>query len=109
MDGLTLLKEARAEGLRVSADGDRLVIRGPRRADAVARGLLFHKTDVLVSLEAAKTNAWDVVAARRLIRTTIERLARACPHGWRWPAAQLHSTLRMKLPELPTPITTSPA
>ena len=34
MDGLTLLAEAGAAGLTILADGDRLVIRGPKSADA---------------------------------------------------------------------------
>ena len=45
-----LLSEARAVGLVVLADGDRLVIRGPRAADAVARRLLEHKAEVMRAL-----------------------------------------------------------
>lgn len=36
MDGLTLIREARSAGLKLTADGDKLVIRGPRQAEAVA-------------------------------------------------------------------------
>ncbi len=50
MDGMTLVSEARAAGLIVLADGDRLVIRGPRSADAVARRLLEHKAEVMRAL-----------------------------------------------------------
>ena len=50
MDGMTLLGEARAAGLDVQAQGNRLVIRGPRRAECVARRLLAHKTLVLAAL-----------------------------------------------------------
>ena len=50
MDGLTLLLEATAAGLTVRVDGERLVIRGLRSADAVARELLAHKVDVLGAL-----------------------------------------------------------
>jgi hypothetical protein len=53
MDGVRLLAEARANGLRVRADGDRLVIRGPRRAEAVAKRLLERKREVLAALEGA--------------------------------------------------------
>ena len=53
MDGLILLIEARAAGLIVLADGDRLVIRGPKSADAVARRLLAHKAMVLAALTFA--------------------------------------------------------
>jgi hypothetical protein len=52
MDGLTLLSEGRAAGLIVLADGGRLVIRGPRSADAVARQLLAHKAVVLAAMAA---------------------------------------------------------
>jgi hypothetical protein len=50
MDGLTLLREARAAGLEVQARDGRLVIRGPRRAEPVARRLLAHKALVLDAL-----------------------------------------------------------
>ncbi len=50
MDGLILLQEASAAGLTVLADGDRLVIRGPRSADAIARRLLAHKAAVIAAL-----------------------------------------------------------
>lgn len=50
MDGLTLLYEATAAGLTVRVDGDRLVIRGPKVADAVARRLLEHKPEVVAAL-----------------------------------------------------------
>ena len=50
MDGMTLLAEARAAGLIVLSDGDRLVIRGLRSAEAIARRLLAHKADVMKAL-----------------------------------------------------------
>ena len=50
MGGVALLAEARAAGLTVQADGDRLVIRGPRRCDALARSILAHKADVMALL-----------------------------------------------------------
>jgi hypothetical protein len=50
MDGLELLREARAAGLVVLAEGDRLRIRGPRQAEPVARRLLQHKGLVLNAL-----------------------------------------------------------
>jgi hypothetical protein len=56
MDGLSLLVEARAAGLIVLADGGRLVIRGPKSADAVARRLLAHKAVVLAALAAGNGN-----------------------------------------------------
>jgi hypothetical protein len=50
MDGINLLHEARAAGLEVRADGDRLVVRGPRSAEAMALQLLAHKREVLQAL-----------------------------------------------------------
>jgi hypothetical protein len=50
MDGLSLIQEARAAGLSVAAAGDRLVIRGPRQAEPVARKLIAHKSKVLAAL-----------------------------------------------------------
>lgn len=50
MDGLTLLNRAREAGLAVAAEGDKLVIRGPRRAESVARLLIEHKPEVLAAL-----------------------------------------------------------
>ena len=50
MDGMTLLREARSAGLSVWAEGDRLVIRGPRRAEPVVRVLIAHKPDVMTAL-----------------------------------------------------------
>ena len=48
MDGVTgLLERARAAGLRVSVARDKLVIRGPRSADTLARELLEHKPEVV--------------------------------------------------------------
>ena len=43
MEGLILLAEARAAGLKVEADGGDLVIRGPRSAEPIVRRLLEHK------------------------------------------------------------------
>ena len=50
MDGMTLLEEARAAGLTVTTDGDRLRIRGPRSAEPIAQKILRHKADVLAAL-----------------------------------------------------------
>ncbi|HEY8601497.1 MAG TPA: hypothetical protein VIL85_23925 [Thermomicrobiales bacterium] len=47
MDGLTLLDQARAAGLTLSADGERLNVRGPRRAEPLVRALLAEKYAVL--------------------------------------------------------------
>lgn len=51
MDGVRLLHRAWAAGLSVAAVGDRLVIRGPRHAEGLARHLLANKTSVLAALQ----------------------------------------------------------
>ena len=53
MDGLKLLKQARDNDLAVSADGDRLKIRGPRKAGKLAKLLLVHKTAILALLQTS--------------------------------------------------------
>ena len=55
-----LLNEARNAGLTVRVDGARLVVRGPRSAEAVARRLLNRKPEVLTAL-ASRTES-DVLA-----------------------------------------------
>jgi hypothetical protein len=52
MDGVTLLRRAREAGLRVAADSDKLVIRGPKNAAPVARLLIEHKPAVKAALAA---------------------------------------------------------
>src|SRR5271165_5896166 len=58
MDGLILLRRARDAGLRVEAAGDKLLIRGPRRAEPVVKLLTEHKVEVLAALERPP---WDVI------------------------------------------------
>jgi len=50
MDGVKLLIEAEAAGLRVRAEGNCLVVVGPRRLADLADELLAHKSDVLAAL-----------------------------------------------------------
>jgi hypothetical protein len=50
MDGLTLLRRAQDAGLAVDVDGNTLVIRGPKRAEHLARLLIEHKLDVMAAL-----------------------------------------------------------
>lgn len=53
MDGLSRLRAARAVGLSVATDGDRVVIKGPMSAGAVAQALLADKPAVMSALEDA--------------------------------------------------------
>ncbi len=57
MDALTLLAEARKAGLAVLVEGDRLRVRGPRRAEAIAKKLLALKPAVVQALAAQGTPA----------------------------------------------------
>lgn len=50
MDGMTLIAEAQAAGLVVLADGEKLIVRGPESAGAVALRLLARKADVMAAL-----------------------------------------------------------
>jgi hypothetical protein len=54
MDGLILLRRARDAGLVVAAEDDKLVIRGPKRAEPVALLLIKHKPEVMAALVPAK-------------------------------------------------------
>src|SRR5215475_5518027 len=47
MDCVAVLHEAREAGLEVRADGNRLVVRGPRSAEALAKTLLARKDEIL--------------------------------------------------------------
>lgn len=53
MDGLMLPQEAFFAGLAVAAESGKLVIRGPKRAEPVARRLIGHKPEVLAALDQA--------------------------------------------------------
>ena len=50
MDGVALIAEAHAAGLTIRLDGDRLVVRGPRSAEATAQRLLARKAAVVSAL-----------------------------------------------------------
>src|SRR5690349_7035576 len=45
-----VLREAQAAGLLIQADGDRLLVRGPKRLEAVAQEVLRYKPEILVHL-----------------------------------------------------------
>jgi len=52
MGGLILLQRAYDAGLRIEAAGDKLLIRGPKRAESVVQLLAAHKAEVLEALSA---------------------------------------------------------
>lgn len=48
---MNLIYEAAARGLRVHAQGDRLVVRGPRSEERLAQELLAHKGEILALIQ----------------------------------------------------------
>ena len=56
MDSVKLLRCAHEAGLTVRADGDRLVVRGPKSAEPVARDLLAHKAEIMRALASRATS-----------------------------------------------------
>src|SRR5262245_8286942 len=60
MDGMTLLEQARSAGLTVLVQGDKLVIRGPRRAGPLAERLLAHKGEVIGALAVGSLTPADL-------------------------------------------------
>jgi hypothetical protein len=75
MDGLNLLAEARKAGLVVRAEGPRLVVRGPRDQEALAKRLLSQKAEVLALLRGP-IPPWDQAEADRLLTELRDGLAR---------------------------------
>jgi hypothetical protein len=64
MDALNLLAKARAAALTVRAEGDQLVISGPKRAEAVALLLLKHKAAVMAALARGEPKNVEAVSQR---------------------------------------------
>jgi hypothetical protein len=65
IDALTALTEARAAGLEVRAEPGRLIVRGARSLQPLARRLLGRTGEVLVLLAAEDDEmAWRVAAMR---------------------------------------------
>lgn len=57
MDAVALLRRAQQVGLRVEPIGDKLLVRGPKRAEAVVKLLAEHKAEVLVALSPSFVDA----------------------------------------------------
>jgi hypothetical protein len=101
MDAVALLHRAQEVGLRVETMGEKLLVRGPKRAEAVVRLLAEHKAEVLAALSpsfveaswwrehfAAKAVQWfvgdrDWEAAKRLAWSDLENEWHEL-HGRRW-------------------------
>lgn len=61
MDGLTLVAEAERAGLSVSANGNALVVRGPRRAEPLARRLIANKLLLLPLVSGPLPPEWHLL------------------------------------------------
>jgi len=70
MDGLTILREARAAGLDIKVDGDRLVVRDPRSAAHLAERLLEMKQEVIALLGPDDEVAWRIEVMRPQVPLT---------------------------------------
>ena len=70
MVGVRLLADARAAGLEVRAESERLIVRGPAAAEALAGRLLDNKPTVLAELEAEQA------------RATVEAIVADCHQRW---------------------------
>ena len=58
MDAVALLRRAQEVGLRVEPIGDKLLVRGPKRAEAVVKLLAEHKAEVLAALSPSIGSWW---------------------------------------------------
>jgi hypothetical protein len=105
MDAVALLHRAQEVGLRIEPIGDKLLVRGPKRAEAVVKLLAEHKAELLAVLSpsiigarwwrerlAAKAVQWfvgdrDWDAAKRLAWGDLENEWHEL-HGRRWPSWQ---------------------
>ena len=87
MVGVNLLAEARSAGLVVKADGDRLVIEGPKRAAAVAQKLIQHKAEVMAALAAGATcSPQPQQPQRKAPPQAPPAKPRRAKRGFQWPA-----------------------
>ena len=57
MEAVTLLQRAQEAGLRIELIGDTLLVRGPKRAEAVVKLLAEHKAEVLAALSPSSGDA----------------------------------------------------
>ena len=69
MDCLKLLTEAQQAGLKVVAEGDRLVIRGPKSAGHIAEALISRKQEImeLLSRQESKPKAVWTAEEKQLV------------------------------------------
>jgi hypothetical protein len=105
MDAVALLHRAQEVGLRIEPMGDKLLVRGPKRAEAVVKLLAEHKAEVIAVLAPSIVNErwWHERFTTKAFQwflgdrnwETAKRLAWGDlenewhnQHGKRWPAWQ---------------------
>src|SRR5215472_11242571 len=81
MDALVLLYHAKEAGLRVEPIGNKLVVRGPKRAEPVVRLLAAHKAEVLAALALTDQDQSAAMAEAQLWRGRFAGLAFAWSRG----------------------------
>jgi hypothetical protein len=81
MDSLALLITAHAAGLQARAEGERLIVRGPKRLTALAQQLLSQKAEILEALEWFEERAAMAEYCGGLSRAEAEKLAWQCVLG----------------------------
>src|SRR5262249_40424239 len=73
MDGMTLLRRAHEAGLAVATTGDKLVARGPKRAERTALLLFANKPAIMAALAADwRARHRESLAHWRALRTLDE-------------------------------------
>ena len=78
MDALIVLRRARDAGLKVEAVGDKLMVRGPKRAEAVVKLLAQHKAEVLAVLSPSIGSWWR----ERFAAKAVQWFVGTQPNGW---------------------------
>ena len=80
MDAVALLRRAQEVGLRVEPIGDKLLVRGPKRAEAVVKLLAEHKAEVLAALSPpiGKASWWR----ERFAAKAVQWFVGTQPNGW---------------------------
>src|SRR5262249_40340199 len=93
MDRVALLRDARAARLEIAVDGDRLIVRGPAWAEAVARSLIEHKAEIIALIsadgvtdrETDNTTDWRDLYEQRAAHWSLEgRRSRAEAEALAW-------------------------
>jgi len=83
MGGLSLLLAADWAGLKVTADGDRLLVRGPKRLKPLADQILARKAEVMALLRDGSWRLPVVKYANEPVRPGPPRKCYGCGHV-RW-------------------------